>query len=252
MAILEGTPSDQVPDVLATGRADFSAIFVSLLTRDPAGSDAEYLKWHTLDHRPDIYLLPSLIASERLVSTPRCRRARAASTPRYDAVDHMMTYMFSEASALDEFSALTVRLRKVPAHNRPPLPQVGHGVFWHQGGVASPRIKIGADVLPWWPALGGYVLIEQGPAAPVTDIVEVPGVGGAWWASGTTTSGMEDSTNDESELQLTYCYLDDDPADTAVRLASYLERRWAGASAVPLLAAPFHAVVSYDWSRHLP
>jgi hypothetical protein len=250
MAILEGTPSDQAPDILATGRADFTAIFVSMSARDPAGDDADYIRWHTLDHRPDIYLLPSLVASARLVSTPECRRARAISTPRYDAVDHFMTYMFSAASALDEFSALTVRLRKVPAHNRAPLPPVGRGVFWHQGGVASPRIKIGADVLPWWPALGAYILIEQGAETPAADIVDVPGVAGAWWATGTT--GAEDSTGEDTQLQMTYTYLDDDPAETAARLRSYLERRWDGTSTVPLLAAPFHSVVNYDWGRYLP
>jgi hypothetical protein len=249
MAILEGTPSDQAPDVLATSRAHFTAIFISMLARDPDGKDAEYLEWHTLDHRPDIYLLPSLIASARLVSTPECRRVRAASVPPYDAVDHLMTYMFSEAGALDEFSALTVRLRQVPAHNRPPLPQVGRGVFSHQGGVAAPRIKIGADVLPWWPALGGYVLIERSAGAPPADIVEVPGVGGAWWANGATTAA-DDSTDDG--LLITYCYLDGDPTETAAGMTRYLEHRWAGTPTLPLLAAPFYSVVSYDWSRHLP
>ena len=42
----EGTPSDQVPEILALGKTDADAVFVSLLQRDPNGRDAEYLEWH--------------------------------------------------------------------------------------------------------------------------------------------------------------------------------------------------------------
>ena len=43
-------------------------------------------------------------------------------------------------------------------------------------------MKVGADVLPWWPAQGVYLLVERGEA-PATDLAEVPGVAGAWWAT---------------------------------------------------------------------
>ena len=39
---------------------------------------------------------PAVRASLRLVSTPACRAARAASQDRYDAIDHVMTYFFSD------------------------------------------------------------------------------------------------------------------------------------------------------------
>jgi hypothetical protein len=52
--------------------------------------------------------------------------------------------------------------------------------------------------------------------------------------------------------QLTYCFLDDDPVATAERLRPVLTARWAQADVEPLLAAPFHPVVPYQWDRYVP
>ena len=54
---LPGTPSDEVEDVLAAGRGDITTLFVSMATRHPEGTDADYLRWHTLDHRPEQHRL---------------------------------------------------------------------------------------------------------------------------------------------------------------------------------------------------
>jgi hypothetical protein len=50
--------------------------------------------------------------------------------------------------------------------------------------VAAPRAVTGADVIPWRPALGIYLLVEHGTASPEA-LVEVDGVAGAWWGEGT-------------------------------------------------------------------
>ena len=63
---LPGTPSDEVEGVLATGRGDITTLFVSMATRHPDGADAEYLRWHTLDHRPEQHRLSAVRASLRL------------------------------------------------------------------------------------------------------------------------------------------------------------------------------------------
>ena len=96
MAPYAGTPSDQLPDVLATGSTDVGLAFISLSAREPDGRDAEYLEWHHLDHRPEQHRLAGLRQSLRLVSTPACRAARAASVDPFDAVDHVMTYLFND------------------------------------------------------------------------------------------------------------------------------------------------------------
>src|SRR5215217_2900721 len=105
--LLPGTPSDEVDGVLATGRGDISTAFVSMAARHPDGADAEYLRWHTLDHRPEQHRLSAVRASLRLVSTPACR---TASHDRFDPVDHVMSYFFSELARLDGFLTLATAL----------------------------------------------------------------------------------------------------------------------------------------------
>ena len=104
---LVGTPSDAVPEILAAGRSGVTVLYVSLSARHPHGADAEYLGWHALDHRPEQHRLAAVRASLRLVSTPACRSARAASPARLDATDHVMTYFFADRSGLTGFVDLS-------------------------------------------------------------------------------------------------------------------------------------------------
>jgi hypothetical protein len=106
---LPGTPSDEVDGVLAVGRGEIGTLFVSMARRHPEGRDAEYLRWHTLDHRPEQHRLAGVRASLRLVSTPACRAARAHSDERFDAIDHVMTYFFTDQRGLTPFNELSWR-----------------------------------------------------------------------------------------------------------------------------------------------
>src|ERR1044071_3532334 len=146
---LPGTPSDEVADVLASGHGDITTLFVSMATKHPDGADAEYLRWHTLDHRLEQHRLSAVRASMRLVSTPACRSARAAGTEPYDAIDHVMTYFFSDPGGMDGFLALAKALiggkRKLPL-----LPPVERGLYDVQRKAAPPRVQGGAAVLPGW------------------------------------------------------------------------------------------------------
>jgi hypothetical protein len=249
MALLQGTPSDDTEAVLATGRTDVSTVFVSMSARHPEGRDAEYLAWHTLDHRPEQYRLASLRGSLRLVSTPECRAARAASDARYDDVDHVMTYLFADLEGLEPFAALGAALGGA---GRMPyvLPPVERGVFRLDGVVANPHAKVGADVLPWFPARGVYLVIERGDA-PAAHLAEVPGVAGVWWGSAVPLD-VPYATADNAGLQYAYCFLDDDPVVTAAGLRPVLEARWSDAGVAPLFAAPFHVLVPHEWERYLP
>ena len=248
MELLPGTPSDQVGAILATGRSGIAAIYVSMSARHPRGADADYLAWHTLDHRPEQYRLAALRGSLRLVSTPSCRAARAASHARLDPTDHVMTYLFADAAGLAGFYDLAVALRgagRIPDL----LPPVERGVYGAPETNAAPRIKIGADVLPWWPASGVYLIVEQGHAA-APDPIEVAGVAGTW--SAVAVPADPGVASAEVGQRITYCFLDDDPVATAGRLRPLLERRWKETGATPLLAGPFHVVVPRDWQRYLP
>jgi hypothetical protein len=234
---------------MSIGRSDIGVLFVSMSAKDPDGRDPEYLAWHALDHRPEQYRVPGLRASLRLVSTPACRAARAASSERYDAVDHVMTYFFSDIDALAPFGRLGSVLGKAGRMTHM-LPAVERAVYRTGGASAAPRIKAGADVLPWWPATGVYLLVEQGSAG-VAHLLEIDGVAGVWWAAG-VEGGEGRATDDVGALQITYCFLDGDPVDTAERVRPALERRRDDLSVTPLLAAPFHIPVNHEWDRYVP
>jgi hypothetical protein len=248
MSILVGTASDDAPAILATGRTDITTLFVSMSARHPEGRDADYLAWHSLDHRPEQHRLAALRASFRLVSTPACRAARAMSHDRYDATDHLMTYLFRDPAGLVQFGELATALAQA---GRMPylLPAVERAVYRLNGIGAAPRIKAGADVLPWWPAKGVYVLIERGAESP-SALVDVPGVGGVWWARSVANSSY--ATTQEGGLQITYCFLDEDPPQAAQRLRPVLEKRWGAGESEPLLAAPFHLLVPHEWAARVP
>jgi hypothetical protein len=250
---LPGTPSDDADGVLATGGAVASLVYASMSARHPEGRDAEYLRWHFFDHRPEQYRLDTIRGSLRLVSTPECRAARAVSDARFDATDHVMNYFFSDPSGLKPFHDLGRELGKV---GRVPelLPAVERGVYTVAGRAATPDAKVGADVLPWWPAIGVYLLVERLEGmndAPAGSLIDVDGVAGAWWAP--TASGVPEAyTLARLGDQLTYLFLDDDPVAVAARLRPVLEERWAGSGVTGLFAAPFFVAHADDLGRHLP
>jgi hypothetical protein len=246
--LLPGTPSDEVDGVLATGRGEIGTLFVSMARRHPEGRDADYLRWHTLDHRPEQHRLAAVRASLRLVSTPACRAARAWSDERFDAIDHVMTYYFTNPEGLDAFLELSKALggadRKLPL-----LPPVERGVYTVQHKAAAPRVKIGADVLPWWPVRGVYLLLEAGTTPP-TNLTDVEGVAGVWSvASQRVDAGLASAPPGQL---LTYCFLDDDPVTAAERLRPVVAARSEQAGVEPLLAAPFYPVTPHDWDRYVP
>jgi hypothetical protein len=243
----EGQPSDQVPAILATGETDADFIFVSLSGRDPDGRDAAYIEWHTLDHRPEQYRVAGIRNSIRLVSTPECRAVRAANAAPYDAVDHVMNYQFADEASMPPFEALGAALHEAGrmAHR---LPSIGYIPGKRAGKLAAPRVVAGADVIPWRPMLGVYLIIEQGEASP-EDLIDVPGVAGVWWYRGFPSQSLG---GDSRGVQVTYCYLDDDPVAAAAPLGERMRQRWASGAVQGLLAAPFYTIVPFDWTRHLP
>lgn len=257
---LAGTPSDDVPAILATGRTDITTIFISMSARHPEGRDAEYIEWHGLDHEPEQHRLSTLRVSRRLVSTPACRAARSASEGRYDEIDHLMTYFFADLTGLETFDVLSVALTNAGRNpyrrgqplrvSLPQMPLVELAAYSLEGTAAAGRIKVGADVLPWWPAQDVYLLLERGAASP-SELVAAGGVAGAWWGTGIAIDAPHPNP-ENAGLQMTYLFLDDDPAGAGETLRPVLAARWKNLPVVPLLAAPFHTVVRYEWGRYLP
>ncbi len=243
---LLGTPTAQLPGVLATGPASIRFAFFSLSARDPDGRDAEYLEWHSMDHRPEQYRLPELRCTLRLVSTPECRKARAASVERFDAVDHVMNYQFTGAQSMPGFNDLGAAL-DVAGRMQHRLPSVGYLTGDRAGKIAAPRAVAGEDVIPWRPAKGVWLMFERGHASPAS-LIDLPGVAGVWWYKGSE----EGYGGNSAGLQITCCYLDEDPVECAGPLGEAMQARWASGEVEGLLAAPFYVVVPFDWGRHVP
>lgn len=245
---LPGTPSDQLPAVLAEGANPVGFAFCSFSARHAEGHDAYYLAWHSLDHRPEQYRLPELRHALRLVSTPACRAERAASEGALGAVDHVMTYLFAGPRLADGFTPLGMALHE-GGRMAIRLPSVGHFGGTLAGQVAAAEAVAGADVIGWRPALGVYLLVEEGRASPAA-LAAVPGVAGAWWFEGSALP--EPYSQDSAGRQVTLLFLDRDPVATARALAAPLHERWASGAVTGLLAAPFFTVVPFEWDRHLP
>jgi hypothetical protein len=245
---LPGTPSDQVPAIADCGSGDIGALFLSMARRHPEGRDADYLRWHTLDHRPEQQRLPGLRTSLRVVSTPACRAARAACDPAFAAVDHVMTYFFADVGGLASFGRLAGLLRDA---GRSPfiLEPVERGTYAVESRIAAPGTTAGSDVLPWVPVPGIYLLLERGEAeGDAAALADVAGIAGVWRASSVPT----EFSSAGAGQQLHLCFLDADPLDVARRLRPVLAARWRSPSLAPLLAAPFYSVVPFEWDRHLP
>jgi hypothetical protein len=182
------------------------------------------------------------------VSTPACRAARLAGDTRLDPVDHVMTYFFTDPEGMSPFMALSTALgdagRKLPL-----LPPVERGVYGVDTRAAAPRVKVGADVLPWWPVRGVYLTVERG-TAPTQFLLDTDGVAGVWTATSLAVGARLASA--AAGQTISYYFLDDDPVRVAERLRPALERRWSAGSVEPLFAAPFYPVVPHEWDRHVP
>jgi hypothetical protein len=221
------------------------AVF-SLSASSPDGDDSRYLRWHALDHLPQQYEIAGLLHGQRYVSTPACRAARAAASERLAPVNHVVYYLFGgapPASTLDEFFALRDRLIEV---GRFPewLPNRLVAGCEPVGMHAAPSASVSADVLPFRPARGIYLVVEQDgawPADAVDALLALDGVAGMWELAPTSIESDELS---KSGYGVSIVYLDEDPVEVAPSINALLRGRR------PALAAPFVTLQPWEWQEH--
>jgi hypothetical protein len=255
-----GTPTDRDPRIVAAGNCDVTIAQVNLGARSPTGEDAEYIRWHQFDHVPEQFRIQQIRNGQRWVSTPACRAARRAQTEPFDRVDHVVQYLFAEpvGEGLAAFAALSRAL--IEAGRQPKVvPRVQVGAFEVIDRRSNPRAITGAQVLPWWPASGVYLVIEPMPgdeaaraehAEALGRLVTVDGVAGAWrYESGEREFPTISRHPGQS---MTVFYLYEDPVGVAGPLGDALAREWAAAGTEAWLAAPFHIVRPHAWDHHLP
>ena len=162
--------------------------------------------------------------------------------------DSVMTYFFTDPGGMTGFLELAKGLSNA-GRKLPLLPPVERGIYRVEKKAAAPRVKVGADVLPWWPVRGVYLLLEANASA-ATKLTDIDGVAGVWSAASQSVDARLASA--PAGQTISYCFLDEDPVPTAERLRPVLEKRWSDERIEPLFAAPFHAVVPYEWDRYVP
>ena len=229
-----------------------------------AHTDAEersYLEWHQLDHMPEQYQIPGLVLGQRWASSAACNRARAAESDELAAARHVVCYLMTEpvGRTLDDFFELGRRLAELGRYPHPRRSLL-LGAFHLLEGHAAPRTLISAEVVPFRPNRGVYLIVER-PTDPgrldgwlrwaheenMPELVGLRGVAGAWSYASSPVYRRDTST--PGSYRLTMCYLDDEPATVGEGLRPFLERRWRDAPVEPLLAAPFETVVPWHWDR---
>ena len=186
-----------------------------------------------------------------------CRRrpavtARAASTSRCDAIDHVMTYFFSRPRRTEGIHTNSPRRSATRTASCLYYPRCDAGST--QCGARQPRASSQGRCRR--AAAGGrpaacYLLLETGASAPPTHLVDVDGVAGVW--SATSQSGRR-------ELGERPCGPDDlvllprrrPGSHRETTCARSSEKRWNDQGRRTALRAPFHTVVPHEWDRYVP
>ena len=167
--------------------------YFSLSAHAESGDDRPYLSWHQLDHMPEQYQLPGLVLGQRWAATEACRAARTATDDRWAGTEHVVCYLMGEPldETVDGFLALGSRLARMgrfPLH----LPSCYRGGLVLLEAHAAPRVLVGADVVPFRPHRGVYLVVEgsgderwdahhrQTGAESVRALLETEGVAGVW------------------------------------------------------------------------
>ena len=133
---------------------------------DPAAHPA-YNAWHQLDHQPEQFSVPGVRFGQRWVSTPACRRARAASGPearRRPVRDPLPdgAALHRDARRLLGPGAGASRRRAVLRIRRSLL----NGPFAVADMRAAAGVAIQPQLLPFRPSRGLYVSVERREARP--------------------------------------------------------------------------------------
>jgi hypothetical protein len=216
-------------------------------TEVPRHADRAYNEWHQLDHLPEQYQLPGIAHGERWVASPDCVAARLVDDELLGRASYVTLYLIGAPvdETIDAFGRLGAQLREVGRFHEERTALMAGG--WRLAAAAtSPRLPISPAVIPWRPAAGVFVLVEEGgPDAPsAAPLLEVDGVAGGW-----TFEPDPDRTRSWWLLQpyrITVLWLDADPIETTARLEPALRQRWSTVD--PVHAGPLRTITPYDWS----
>jgi hypothetical protein len=240
-------------------RAPALGVF-SLSASTPDGDDSRYLRWHQLDHLPQQYSIEGVLHGARWVSTPECRAARPVQSDRLAPVNHVVHYLMSEPvdRTVDEFFALRDRLIEIGRFPERLPNRLVAGVTV-VGRYAAASAEVSADVIPFRPNLGAYLVIERAADPEVSTpvpwhddtvaaLLALDGVAGMWTFA---PSGLRPDEFSRSGYSVGLLYLDDDPVAVAPGVNRLLKARWDADDAIaPALGAPFVTLRPWTWDEH--
>jgi hypothetical protein len=222
-------------------------------TEVPHHADRAYDEWHQLDHLPEQYQLPGIAHGERWAASPDCVAARLVDDELLGRASYVTLYLIGPPvdETIDAFGALGAELRAAGRFHEERTAVMAGG--WRVTATAtSPRLPITPAVIPWRPAAGVFVLVEEdSPDAPPADaLLGVEGVAGAW-----TFAPDPDLTRSWWLLlpyRITVLWLDADPVAVTDALAPALHDRWSGGPARPVYAGPLRTLTPLRGDAHRP
>jgi hypothetical protein len=223
-------------------------------TEVPAPAHHAYNAWHQLDHLPEQYRLPAIAHGERWVASPDCVAARVVDDDRLGRASYVTLYLIGEPvePTIDEFGALARELAGEDRFFTDRTALLAGG--WRLSRIATtPRLPISPLVVPWRPAQGVFVLVEDdGPDPGVDRLVEVEGVAGGW--SFVPDPELTRSWWAMAPYRITVLWLDADPLATTAALEPALRDRGSGAAGSPVFAGPLRTIVpgAWDWFDGAP
>lgn len=199
-------------------------------TEVPAGAHLAYNEWHQLDHLPEVHTLAGVARGERWVASPRCRATSAASPP-FDAAQYFTLYLLAApvGATLDGIARLSAEL-EAAGRSFAERRTVFSSVLPLAGAAAAASAGVSPRAVPFRPATGVHVLVDQ-PGGPVPpELTGIEGVAGSW-------------TFASDDHRVTVSWLDDEPAAAAPRLAALVDGHPASHAGVYEAIRPGH----WDW-----
>lgn len=246
-------------------------VFFSFPEVIDADRHADYNAWHQLDHLPENLALPGVLHGQRWVRSPDCRGASGVDAePLLSPAQYVAMYWFAEPAECSIAEWLELGATTLQLGRRPELAWTVRrmkGFFRPLRGHVAPRVDISAAALPYRPTRG-VVLVVHRVASPrgasaerafatlhhdwLPAAVSLPGVAGAWtFASREVTFESAPDVvarrlDRPGELRITVFYCDDDPVDTARRIAGVPGGEPKDVEAV--LRTPLRTITPWQWN----
>jgi hypothetical protein len=237
------------------------AAFFSFTPPAPPDDDGSYLRWHLLDHMPEQYQLPGIQLAQRYIADGDYPGSRLVGAGDLEQVGNVVNYLVGDPvqQTHDDFMELGPRFAERGRFpQRRPVLQIRMPALlsWY----ASPAALIGAEVVPFRPHRGVFVIVEEPTSTDMGGwlhwlhtvhypaVLATPGTAGVWMYGSTKTWNLHPATQGDPQY-ITMIYLDEDPLTVSEVLASQLQERWQSGAVRPLFAGPLRTMIQWEaWS----